>query len=137
MKSFALALLGSAALASTSKEFIKEQQKLACYIYTDFEFFNIMKLSTEENYQVSAPSGNKYDFNFCKFDLKCPNSEKEALATLTKDGSCLELSGSTPDSIKSESVLTDKKKSEKSLFLTYSKGAQCATDSKKTQELEL
>lgn len=82
-----------------------------------------MKLSTPENYKVSAASGNVYDFNFCKFDLKCPSSEKEALATLTQGSQCLELSGSKPDSIQSESVLTNKKEGEKSLYLTYTNGA--------------
>lgn len=128
MKSLALSILAVAVQGNASAEFKKEQQKLACYIYTDFEFYSILPLSTEQNYHATAASGASYEFNFCKFDLTCPNSAVETLATQTKAQVCLELSGNTPAAIKSE-ALASTKNTPKTLKLTYSQGAKCASDS--------
>jgi hypothetical protein len=131
-----LILLAGYASAVETEEFMKEQQKLACYVYTDFEFYNILDIQQETDYSHTSASGTTYAWNFCKFDVKCPASEKEALASATTGGTCESLSGSSPKSIASQAVSVDGN-INKSLYLTYSGGDKCASDSKKTHDLEI
>ena len=62
----ALTFSGFASALNNKEEFVKEANKLACYIYADLEFFDIHELQQETPYTM-AKDGVTYKWNFCDF----------------------------------------------------------------------
>jgi hypothetical protein len=85
--------IASAVEVNSKEEFVKEQQKTACYVYTDMEFFKIKDLQKDTPWKHTQ-DGVTYSWNFCSWEPLCTAETETTLAAASSNANeCDRMSG--------------------------------------------
>lgn len=133
----ALALVGLASALNDKDQFMKESEKLGCYIYTDSAFYDIVGMHQETPYTRTV-GATTYKWNFCNFQPICGGEDDILAAAMTgtpSSGICTPLSGTKQSDVTSAAV--EKKDDKTELQLTYAHGGVCDADRSKTYSFQI